>query len=175
MSVTRTRAMRAAMLATLGGATLMLSAATRGSAPMFGGPWISIEAPVNPYDASTRGALFLVHTFHHGAPEDLQIVAKAEGLLDGQRKSVTLTPSKTAQAGTQGVRNEWGSKGVWTVLVSTSEHGGTVQAVVDIDADGAVGRVTVPMENGRWKVLSAAEIDRSLRERARAPLAVGRR
>ncbi len=175
MSVTRTRAMRLAMLATLGGTALMLSAATRTSTAMFGGPWISIEAPVNPYDASTRGALFLVHTFHHGAPEDLQIVAKAEGLLDGQRKSVTLTPSKSAQAGTQSVRNEWGSKGVWTVLVSTSEHGGTVQAVVDIDADGAVGRVTVPTENGRWKVLSAAEIDRSLRERARAPLAVGGR
>jgi len=175
MTVTHSRALRATLLTTLGGATLMLSAATRGATPMFGGPWISIEAPVNPYDASTRGALFLVHTFHHGTPTDLQIVAKAEGLVEGQRKSVTLVPMKSAQAGTQSVRNEWGSKGVWTVLVSTGEHGGTVQAVVDIDADGAVGRVTVPMENGKWKVLSAAEVDRSLRERARAPLAVGQR
>ena len=175
MTVTRSRAARVAMLATLGGATLMLSAATRNSSTMFGGPWISIEAPVNPYDASTRGALFLVHTFHHGTPEDQRIVAKAEGLVDGQRKSVALTPSKSAQVGTQSVRNEWGRKGTWTVLVSTTEHGFAMQAVVDIDADGAVGRVTVPMENGRWKMLSAAEIDRSLRERARAPLAVGLR
>lgn len=175
MTVNRTRAARVAMLATLGGATLMLSAATRSATAMFGGPWISIEAPVNPYDASTRGALFLVHTFHHGTPEDQRIVAKAEGLVDGQRKSVALTPSKSAQVGTQSVRNEWGRNGTWTVLVSTAEHGVAMQAVVDIDADGAVGRVTVPMENGRWKMLSAAEIDRSLRERARAPLAVGQR
>ena len=175
MSVTRSRAVRAAMLATLGGATLMLSAATRSSTSAFGGPWISIEAPVNPFDSSTRGSLFLVHTFHHGTPEDLVVAAKAEGLVDGQRKSVTLTLSKSAQTGTQGVRNEWGSKGVWTVLLSTTEHGGTVQAVVDIDPDGAVGRVTVPMANGKWKLLSAAEIDQSLRDRARAPLTVGGR
>ena len=46
----------------LAAAVLTLAAA----APAFGPPWISIETPPNPYDAASRGAFLLVHTFHHG-------------------------------------------------------------------------------------------------------------
>ena len=175
MLVTRTRAARLAIAATLGGATLMLSAATRGSTPMFGGPWISIESPANPYDQATRGSLFLVHTFHHGAKVDLPLTAKAEGLVDGERKTVNLTMSKSSQVGTHGVRNQWGEKGTWMVLATATENGGSIQAAVEINADGSVGKVSVPVKNGRHHLLTVAEIDRGLRDRARAPMAVGGR
>ena len=174
MLMIRSRAMRAAMLATLGGATLMLSAATSSSSParFKGGPWISIETPVNPYDASTRGAAFVVHTFHHAAPTDMQLEGRAEGLVDGHRRTVPLTLSKAAQAGTYGVRNEWGTKGTWSVLLTATQPAPrvSIQAVVDVGADGAVARVTLPQ-----RMQTAADIDRSLRERAGAALTVGRR
>ena len=178
MFLTRTRAARAAMLATIGGATLTVSAATRDVASsMFGGPWISIEAPANPYEQATRGSLMLVHTFHHGTPLDIPIVGKAEGLVDGQRRSVALTLSKSERPGTHGVRNEWGNKGVWTVLLTATpvDHGSAIQAVVEIDADGAVGRVTVPRAGNGTRLLSAAEVDRGLRARAGVPTVVGGR
>ena len=176
MLLTRTRAARAAMLATLGGATLMLSAA-RPSTAMFGGPWISIETPPNPYDATMRGSLMVVHTFHHGTKVDMPLVGKAEGIVDGQRRSVALALTKSAQAGTHGVRNQWGDKGTWTVVLTATqaEPQASIQAVVDINADGSVGKVNVPATAGRTRLLSAAEIDRSLRERASVPTVVGGR
>jgi hypothetical protein len=175
MFVTRTRAARAALLATLGGATLALSAATRGVTPAFGGPWISIEAPANPYDQTTHGAVLLVHTFHHGAKVDLPLVGKAEGLVDGERKSVALTLAKSSQVGTRSVRNEWGKKGIWTVVLTASEGQASIQAVAEMNADGSVGRISVPSKNGRPHLLSVAEIDQGLRDRARVPMAVGGR
>src|SRR5829696_1566061 len=158
MFLTRTRAARAAMLATIGGATLMVSAATRDVASsMFGGPWISIEAPANPYDQATRGSLMLVHTFHHGTKVDMPLVGKAEGLVDGQRRSVALSLTKSSQAGTHAVRNQWGEKGTWTVLLTATqpEPHASIQAVVDINADGSVGKVSVPATAGRLRLLSA--------------------
>src|SRR5919112_4947100 len=121
MFLTRTRAARAAMLATIGGATLMLSAATGDATSMFGGPWISIESPANPYDQATRGSVMLVHTFHHGTKMEMPLVGKAEGLVDGRRKSVALTLTKGSEAGTHAVRNEWGEKGTWTVLLTATQ------------------------------------------------------
>ena len=177
MLVTRTRAARLAVISTIGAATVMLAAAR---APMtsFGGPWISIEAPVNPYEPSTRGALLLVHTFHHGTPVDMPVVGKAEGLVDGQRRSVALTLSKSSRTGTQAVRNEWGTKGTWTLLLTVAPAGNDsqgIQAVVDVDADGSVGRVTVPRSGNGTRLLSAAEVDRGLRARAGVPTVVGGR
>jgi hypothetical protein len=178
MFVTRTRAARAAVLATIAGATMTLGAATRSPAPSyFGGPWISIETPVNPYEASTNGALLLVHTYHHGIPVTLPLTAKAEGLVNGQRRSVALTPTKAAQAGTYGVRNQWGDKGIWTLLLTTTqgEPRGSIQAVVEIGADGQVSRVSVPRSGQGTRLLTDAEVDRGLRERAKAPMVVGGR
>ena len=85
MSMIRSSAMRAAMLATLGGTTLMLSAATRSPTATFGGPWISVEAPGNPYDNATRGAAFYVHTYRHTIPMDMTVAATAECIVDGPR------------------------------------------------------------------------------------------
>ena len=177
MRSTRSLISRAALGATIVVGLAAVTAATNTSnrAAMFGGPWISIESPANPYDQATRGSLFLVHTFHHGTKVDLPVAAKAEGIVDGARKSVTLTLSKGSETGTHGVRNQWGDKGTWMVLATASEHGGSIQAVVEINADGSVGKVSVPATSGRPRLLSAAEIDRGLRERAGAPMAVGGR
>jgi hypothetical protein len=171
----RSRIVRAMLLTSLGASVPLLAAATRHATPAFGGPWISIESPANPYDQATSGSLFLVHTFHHGAKADLPVVGKAEGLVNGERKSVALALTRSSQPGTQGVRKQWDDRGTWMVLLTASEHGGSVQAVVEIDADGSVGKVTVPTASGRPKLLGAAEIDRTLKDRATAPTVVGGR
>jgi hypothetical protein len=177
MRTTRSLVSRAALGATMVAGLAAVTAATNSSsgAAMFGGPWISIEAPVNPYDQTARGALMLVHTFHHGTKVELPLVGKAEGLVDGERKSVALTLTKSAQAGTRSVRNEWGSKGTWIVLLTASQGEANIQATAEINADGSVGRIGVPSKNGRPHLLTVAEIDRGLRDRARAPMAVGGR
>ena len=173
------RSPRWSLLAALAGGVMLLGAAKPWAhvrAAYFGGPWISIETPVNPYDNATRGALLLVHTFHHGTPMDMPISGKAEGLVDGRRRSVAFTVDKSSHTGTYGVKRQWGDKGIWTLLITATptEHMGSIQAVVDVGADGAVERVDVPRTaQSMPRMLTAAEIERGLRERAKAPVAVG--
>jgi len=177
MRTTRSLISRAALGATMV-AGLAAATVTTGDASMFGGPWISIESPVNPYEPSTRGALLLVNTFHHGTPVDMPVVGKAEGLVNGERKSVALTLSKSSRTGTQAVRNQWGDKGTWTLLLSVMPAGNDskgIQAVVDIESDGTVGRVTIPRAGNSTRLLTAAEVDHALRARAGAPTVVGGR
>jgi len=68
------------------------------AAPALAGPpWISIELPVNPYDESTRGAFLLVHEFHHGTPVSYIVTGTAEGIVNGERRSIKLEFSETAR------------------------------------------------------------------------------
>ena len=175
MHTARSLRSRVALGAAVAAGLAAVTAATTpaGDAAMFGGPWISIEAPANPYDQATYGAIMLVHTFHHSTKVELPLVGKAEGLIDGERKSVALTFGKSSQAGTRSVRNEWGGKGIWTVVLTATEGQASIQAVAEINADGSVGKVSVPARNGRPHLLSVAEIDRGLRERAEGRVAVG--
>lgn len=174
MSLTRFRTTRVAQLTSLGAAILLLSGATSAShvALFKGGPWISIETPANPYDATMRGSVFVVHTFHHAVPTEMQLEGRAEGLIDGHRRTVPLTLSKGALAGSYGVRNQWGTKGTWSVLLTATQPAPkvSIQAVVDLGTDGTVSRVTLPQ-----RMQTTADIERSLRERAGAALTVGRR
>jgi len=181
MSVNNGRALRRTMLASIAGGAMVLGAAKPwASAPaMFGGPVISIETPVNPFDASVRGAVLLVHTYHHGTREHMPLTGKAEGLVDGQRRSVDLKLVKSSQAGTHALHRQWGQKGIWTLLITATpeNHGtGSVQAVINIAADGEVERVRVPRTaSNAYRMLTTAEIDRDLQERARAQVRVGAR
>ncbi|MEO8561782.1 MAG: hypothetical protein ABI601_06885 [bacterium] len=176
----RALAIRSLTLAAIAAGTMLVGAASSPhEASKFGGPWISVETPVNPFDNSTRGALLLVHTFHHGTPESMPIVGKAEGLVDGQRRAVDFVVTKSSREGTYAVQRQWGTKGIWTLLITATplEHGnGSIQAVVEIGADGDVDGVSVPRDaRSMPRLLSLAEVDRTLRERAKAPVAVGAR
>jgi len=182
MRTTRSLVSRAAFGATIIVGLVAVTAATKVTMPhpaMFGGPWISIETPVNPYMASASGAVFLVHTFVHQNPIDLPVEGRAEGLVDGKRRSVTFALNKSAQTGTYAVRREWGEKGIWTLLVTAMPQAknGSIQAVVNVGADGEIERVSVPgLSAGRAaRLLTDAEIERGLRDRAKALVAVSAR
>ena len=104
--------------------------------------------------------------------QDMELQGRAEGLVDGHRRTLPLTLSKGAQAGAYGVRNEWGAKGTWSVLLTATQPSprGSIQAVVDVGPDGSVARVTLPQ-----RMQTTADVDRNLRARAGAALTVGRR
>jgi hypothetical protein len=148
-------------------------------ATMFGPPWISIETPVNPYDASMRGAFLIVHTFHHGTQLDAAVSGTAEGMVNGDRRTIPLEFSKTSRAGAYALRKQWSDGGVWTLsIVAEQDHGDGAQALVDIGPNGDVTRVEVPVRydsrNGNMplpRIVSAQEIDSALRLRARTAVA----
>ena len=138
-----------------------------------GPPWISIEHPVNPYDATTRDAFLIVHAFHHGTPTAFPVSGTAEGLVSGQRRTIQLSFKQTSRTGAYALAKQWPAEGTWTLVIAVAQGPeDRVSAIVDLSPSGDVARVQVPTRTeGNYKLpgrVSMAEVEASLRERARA-------
>jgi hypothetical protein len=137
-----------------------------------GPPWVSIEHPVNPYDATTRDAFLLVHAFRHGTPMNYPVTGTAEGIVDGQRRTVKLAFAATSRPGVYALKRQWDTKGEWTLLVSVAQGpDDRVTAVVDLaTGGGGVAAVRVPTRlQGNYTIPAAVamnEVEASLRSRA---------
>lgn len=142
---------------------------------LAGPPWISIEYPVNPHDATTRDAFLLVNAFHHGTPMQFPVRGSAEGLVAGQRRSISLELTRTSRPGVYALRKQWPTDGVWTLLLSVhqgEEHGNIATAVVDLAPGGEIASIRVPTKRqGQWLIpepVALSSIEASLRQRAAA-------
>lgn len=150
------------------------------AALIVGPPWISIEYPANPHDREATGAMLYVHVFHHAQPISYPIEGTAEGIVNGERRSIKLKFTDTARPAVYGLSRQWPTEGVWTLVIKMrrDDHGKDgATAVVDLGPDGDVVSVRVPTRKEReWSIpidVSMSEIDRALRARANA-LAVRR-
>ena len=139
----------------------------------FGPPWISIETPANPYDAASRGAFLLVHAFHHGTPVSFPVSGRAEGIVKGERKTISLALRPTSRPGVYALHKQWTDDGVWTLVLSVTQgegEGNTVSAVVDLGTNGQVASVDVPtVMRNNYRVpapVSMAGVEAGLRARA---------
>jgi hypothetical protein len=138
-----------------------------------GPPWISIEYPANPHDAASRGAFLLVHAFHHGQNVAFPVSGTAEGLVKGERRTVSLEFRATSRPGVFALHRQWASEGVWTLLLAVRQgngDGNTAQAMVELGTDGRIAAVTVPTRTqGQWLIptpVSMTEVEAGLRRRA---------
>ncbi|MBK9978316.1 MAG: hypothetical protein IPP20_10330 [Gemmatimonadetes bacterium] len=141
------------------------------TAALVGPPWISIEYPVNPYDATTKGAFLVVHAFHHGTPTAFPVSGSAEGIVNGERRSVPLRFATTSRTGTFALTRQWPNEGTWTLVVSVAQGPeDRVSAIVDLTRSGDVAAIRVPTRQHEGHTLPAAvamsEVEQSLRQRA---------
>ena len=142
------------------------------AAPALAGPpWISIELPANPYDQATRGAFLLVHAFHHGQPVAYLLTGTAEGIVNGERRSIKLGFSETTRDGVYALKRMWPTDGVWTLVIKANQGpDDAATAVIELGAQGEVASIRVPvMQRGQWTVpapVSLGEIDAALKARA---------
>jgi len=142
------------------------------AAPALAGPpWISIELPANPYDQATRGAFLLVHAFHHGQPVGYLLTGTAEGIVNGERRSIKLEFSETTRDGVYALKRMWPSDGVWTLVIKANQGpDDAATAVIELGPEGEVASIRVPvMQRGQWTVpapVSLGEIDAALKARA---------
>ena len=139
----------------------------------FGPPWISIEYPANPYDSGSKGAYLLVHAFHHGTPLSFPVSGTAEGIVNGERRTVSLEFKNTSRPGVYALHKQWSSDGVWTLVLGVTQGDGemnTVKAVVELGANGQILTVNVPTRmQGVWRVpdrVNMADVETNLRSRA---------
>lgn len=154
------------------GVAAVLSVSSATTAPK-GAPWMSLEMPVNPFDASTRGAAFLVHAYLHERPVGFPAVGSAEGLVDGKRQTIALEFQETSRPGVYAVHPQWPSKGNWILTLGLNANREMPFLLVELGPNGGVGDATaydtkiktlairsVQLIQGR---LSAAQIEATLR------------
>ena len=127
------------------GALLVLAA----TPAMAGAPWISVEFGPNPYIPATRDAYLVVHAMHRGMPADEAPSGIAEGVVNGQRKTIPLTFDKMGTAGDYKLRKQWTDGTTWVVAMSVgSGHNDTASALVTVAGDGKVAGYQVMLKKG---------------------------
>lgn len=112
----------ALLLAPLAGVALLGAADRPGAVPaetgaVLGAPWLSLEAPANPMDPEVAGAAFVVRAYNHERPLGAALVGRAEGIVDGERRSLELKIRETKRPGTFVVPAEWPAEGEWVVRI----------------------------------------------------------
>ena len=133
-----------------------------------GPPWISIELPGNPFDQNARDAFLIVHAFHHGEPVEYPVAGTAEGVVNGQRKTIPLTFQKTQRPGAFAVKKQWTDGTVWVLAFTVTQAKDDVAgALVTIAADGHASRVetlTKIREGGRPfpRAIAKGDIDAAI-------------
>ena len=100
---------------------------------------------------------------------------RAEGLVDGKRRSVPFTLDEVGADGdVRRAAASGATRGSGRVLVTAmpeAKNGWSIQAVVNVGADGEIERVSVPRARVRRpRLLTDAEVERGLRDRAKARL-----
>ncbi|MFN2564555.1 MAG: hypothetical protein ABR499_06025 [Gemmatimonadaceae bacterium] len=158
------------------------AAVPAGHAAIAGPPWISIEYPVNPFDRTTRGAHLLVHAYYHGTPVAYPVSGTAEGVVNGERRTITLRFETTSRTGVYALRKQWPSDGAWTLVIAVNQgdhdRGGVAQALIELAPSGAVASVQVPTQQhpeGTFpRRLTAQEIETAVRAHAQRIALAGR-
>ncbi len=134
-----------------------------------GPPWVSIELPANPLDRSTRGAYLLVHSFHHERAITMNIMGRAEGMVNGKRTSIPLAFRETSRGAVFALDQSWPKGEAWVLVITTGAVNGKggATALVGIGPDGEVRSVKVPnRKQGEWIIPTdptAQEIESQLK------------
>lgn len=137
---------------------------------LAGPPWITVELPPNPFDPATRGAILLVHAFHYRSDAEQPVTGRAVGVVNGSRREIALRLEKTSRPGAFALKNSWGGKGDWTILLTVAQdHGDAAEAMVKISDNRVIG-VEVATGPSRWAEIpfvprrfTEAEVEASLK------------
>ena len=148
---------------------LALAALALSAAPVSAGPpWIAVEYPANPLHEDSRGALLLVHTFHHGTSREFPLQGYAEGIVDGRRVRRELTVTPTYRPGVHAVRGDLDDGTAWVLVFNMTDTDTNVveSMLVALNGDRALTAVDIPYAtSNEWsepRAASQEQIDRFL-------------
>ena len=108
-------------------------------------------------------AVLVVNAYGCHQPEKAKVWGKAEGIVDGERKTVTLTLRKLA-AGVYAVERQWPKEGTW-VLSLTGKYRGNVSSLLIETERGQVRLAGDEIQMRRLRRnASAADVEGALRQ-----------
>ena len=148
---------------------LSLAAATPAVA---GPPWLTLE-----FRPNTFAGVVMVRTFHHGTAQAMPLAGTAEGLVNGQRRSVPLKFERVEEPNGYAVPNSWGADGVWVLNMSVTDDHIGAGAVVGLDRNGEPAFSRFPRTAiGASRAATPREVEAMLRalDANAPPAALGR-
>jgi hypothetical protein len=120
-----------------------------------GGFQLGVEMPdlTNP---QLKDAAIVVRTYGCHTPADANVSGTAEGLVNGQRKSVPLELTPISK-GVYKVKRQWPSEGRWVLVITGDYLGAASSALIELEPNGVVRTV------GNGKDLSVRVFNRKLK------------
>ena len=97
-----------------------------------------IGSPVASRDFRFKAATFVFRATGCSDPKKIEMNAKAEGVVSGARKSLSLNVLKSSNPGVFAIFQQWGSGGKWVVSVGGSCDGMKAGFLVPMGAKGFV-------------------------------------
>jgi hypothetical protein len=133
-----------------------------------GAPWLSIEYPTNPMDPETKDAVLVVRTYHHGNVVWFPVTCTAEGIVNGQRRSVPLEVVRTSKPAVYALKQHAPTEGTWVLVINLlQENTVQVSALVELGVQGEVlGAKVLRRPGEQWgRAATPADIESALRAR----------
>jgi hypothetical protein len=122
------------------------------------GVWLSIESPVNPYDNANQGVFLMVHTFWMHGPAAMAVEGRAEGMVNGQRRTVPLVFQDRGD-GVYALSQIWPKEGHWALVITGRNRGQQATVLVRISDENRIAAVQVTPD----KTVSEADVAVALR------------
>jgi hypothetical protein len=104
---------------------------------LAGGFALEIARPVGNAEAQAKKAILLVRSYACADPEKTVITATAEGIVNGNRKSLPLKLEALSQQSTFALARQWPAEGRWVITVTASNprFGWTPGEMVKVEGD----------------------------------------
>jgi hypothetical protein len=114
-------------------------------------------------EISPDGKRVLVHTYRCGTPAAVAVTGSAEGLVNGQRRQMPLTITRTDDPAVFSIARQWPEDGVW-VLTLTGSGERSASALVEL-APGP--KLKIASQESRYTPAELREVDAALARQAR--------
>ena len=112
---------------------VITAALVMGAAPaaLAGGPYVQVWGP-------HEDGLYAVHTYLCENPSSLRVTAWAEGLVDGQRRTVPIKLRRTKEKGVYKFARSWPQAGTWALRMKAEKGGHGAITIAAMDEQGKV-------------------------------------
>lgn len=107
------------------------------SPALAGGFQFSVETPAVSIDPQLRDIVLIARTYGCHQPADAKLSATAEGVVDGERKSLPLE-LRSIGAGVYAIKQQWPSEGTWVLALAGAYNGMTSSVLVELGPNGKV-------------------------------------
>jgi hypothetical protein len=101
--------------------TAFLAACIAAAPVLAGALTLQVDDPKTNPEAIAKHAVVAAHITACHSPEKTSVTATAEGIVDGQRRSIPLKVIRLSEPGAFAVTHEWPREGKWTVkMIATN-------------------------------------------------------